>query len=79
MARYTLGRAAAAVRAVRGLDLRATIDAGGGAGILLSTRGSVPAVLGLGVVDLFGESVALGLDDDEAAALRDALTAWLER
>lgn len=57
----------------------ARIDLGHGAGILLSERTGTSNVLGLGAVDTFGGDVALGLTTDEATALRDALTAWLER
>jgi hypothetical protein len=77
MARYTVLQAAAAIRAARGLALRATIETGQGSGLLLSTRDSQPHVLGFGAVDLFGESIALGLSEEEAIRLRDALTEWL--
>jgi hypothetical protein len=62
-----------------GLEVLAVIDAGGGAGFVLTERPDTVGVLGVGAVDLIGDHAAIGLDDDEARQLRDALTAWLER
>lgn len=75
---YTVKRAAAAVRAARGMTLRQVVETGHGSGVLLSVRDSEPHVLGFGAVDTSGDSVALGLSQEEAAELRDALTDWLE-
>lgn len=79
MARQTVQSTAVQAERFPGLDVRAVIDCGGGAGFLLTTRGDSPSVLGLGAVDLIGDHTAIGMNDDEVTALRDALTAWLER
>jgi hypothetical protein len=78
MARYTVQTAAGQARRFPGLDVHAVIDCGGGAGFLLTTRGDSGGVLGIGAIDVIGEHAAVGCDREEAAALRDALTAWLE-
>lgn len=78
MARLTVQQVAADVRPL-GLEILAVIDAGGGAGFVLTERPDTVGVLGVGAVDLLGDQTAIGLDDDEARQLRDALTAWLER
>lgn len=77
MARYTVLRAAHAIRQARRLTLHAVIETGQGSGLLLSTQDGQPHVLGLGAVDPFGESIALGLSQEDVVTLRDALTDWL--
>jgi hypothetical protein len=79
MARYTVQTAAGQAHRFPGLDVVAVIDAGGGAGFLLTTRGDSGGVLGVGAIDIIGEHAAVGCNEAEVTALRDALTAWLER
>lgn len=78
MSVYTAQQAAADVERARGLTFRDLIPTGHGSGVVLSERPGSPGVLGFGVVDTNGEHATLGLSRAEAAALRDALTAWLE-
>jgi len=78
MARFTVAQAADTARHY-GLVVRAVLDAGAGAGFVLTTRRDTPHVLGVAAVDVTGEYAPVGLDEDEARQLRDALTAWLER
>ncbi len=75
---YTAKTHADAVKRARGLRFRQLIDTGHGSGVVLSTRGDSPGVLGFGAVDTSGKLTALGLTVDEAEELRNALNDWIE-
>lgn len=78
MARFTIQEAAKTARRFHSLRVHAVIDARAGAGFVLTDRLDSSGVLGIGCVDVTGEYAAIGLDRDEATALRDALSAWLD-
>jgi hypothetical protein len=79
VARHTVLQAAIDIRSQDSMQVEAVVDTGYGSGIVLSTRHDSPGVLGLGVIDDHGESVALALSEEEAMRLRDALADWLQR
>jgi hypothetical protein len=74
---YTITQAAEEAPLV-GLIVHAAVHTGHGSGLLLSGRLAQPGVLGFGAIGLDGTQAVLALDEDEAAALRDALDEWLE-
>lgn len=47
-------------------------------GFILTYRDDTPGVLGVGVIDQFGDDAIIALTEEEATELRDALTSWLE-
>jgi hypothetical protein len=80
MGRLTVDDAVRGIDRFPGLRIRQVIHLTPGrtTGFVLSERPDTPGVLGLGTVDTDGEATAVGLNEAEVAALRDALTAWLE-
>jgi hypothetical protein len=77
MARANLASVTEQARRFPGLTVVASIDCGGGAGFLITTRGDSGAVLGVGAIDLIGDHAAVGLNVAEVRELRDALNDWL--